>query len=187
MGGEAQKTRFHFDAGPPGSRRPGSPDSQRPEPPESQRPEPPGVGVWGLVVHMLLMIPLVPATIVNVIVTASAAASLVRALGSPGHRAVVSAGAAPTSALLLALFVVVMVAGLVLLALVLVLLARTVLAPGRWRFVLLCCLGMLALGAGVWALTAAGALATAAVFGVYGYVAAVAVGHLLWPPQHAAQ
>jgi len=165
VGGEAQKISFHLGA-------------DAPEPPP---PEPPGVGVWGLVAHMLLMIPLVPSTIADAIVTISAVASLGRALRSPTHHAVVSGGAAPTSAVLLALFVVLMVAGLGLLAWVLVLLARTVLDHRRWCFVLLCCLGMLAAGAGVWVLTAAGASATVAVFGVYGYVAAVATGHLLWP------
>jgi hypothetical protein len=171
VGGEAQKIRFHLGA----------------DPPEPQRPEPPGVGVWGIVVHMLLMIPLVPSAIADAIVTISAVASLARALGSPTHRTIVSGGAAPTSALLLALFVVVMLAGLALLTWVLVLLARTVLEHRLWRFILLCSLGMLALGVGVWVLTAAGAPATALVFGVYGYVAAVAVGHLLWPHHRVAQ
>jgi hypothetical protein len=41
-------------------------------------------------------------------------------------------------------------------------------------------------GIGVWVLTAAGATATASVFGVYGYVAAVAIGHLLWPQRLVA-
>ena len=165
MGGEAQKITFHLGDDPPGP----------------QRPEPPGVGVWGLVAHMLLMIPLVPSAIINAIVTVSAVASFVRALRSPAHRTIVSGGAVPTSALLLALFLVVMVAGLALLTWVLALLARTVLEHRIWRFVLLCSLGLLALGVGVWALTAASAAATASVFGVYGYVAAVAIGHLLWP------
>jgi hypothetical protein len=171
VGGEAQKIRFHLGA-----------DS-----PEPQRPEPPGVGVWGIVAHMLLMIPLVPSVIAEALVTISAVAPFARALRSPTHRAIVSSGAAPTSALLLALFVVVMVAGLALLTWVLVLLARTVLEHRLWHFVLLCSLGMLALGVGVWVLTAAGAPATATVFGVYGYVAAIAVGHLLWPHHRVPQ
>ena len=171
MGGEAQKITFHLGGDSPGP----------------QRPEPPGVGVWGIVAHMLLMIPLVPSVIADALVTISAVASLARALRSPTHHAIVSSGAAPTSALLLALFVVAMVAGLALLTWVLVLLARTVLEHRLWRFVLLCCLGMLALGVGVWVLTAAGAPATVSVFGVYGYVAAVAIGHLLWPHHRVAQ
>ncbi len=52
LGGEAQKTQFHFQ-------------NDRPDPPDPQRPEPPGVGIWGLVVHMVLMVPLVPTTIIN--------------------------------------------------------------------------------------------------------------------------
>jgi hypothetical protein len=171
LGGEAQKIRFHLGG----------------DPPEPQGPEPPGVGVWGLVVHVLLMIPLVPSAIVNAIVTISAVASFARALRSPAHRAIVTGGAVPTSALLLALFLVVMVAGLALLSWVLVLLARAVLDHRLWHFVLLCSLGMLALGVGVWVLTAAGAPATATVFGVYGYVAAIAVGHLLWPHHRVPQ
>ena len=171
MGGEAQKVQFHLGA----------------EPHEPRRPEPPGVGVWGLVAHMLLMISLVPGAVINAIATVSAVASFARALRSPAHRTIVSGGTVPTSALLLALFLVVMVAGLALLTWVLVLLARTVLEQRIWRFVLLCSLGMLALGVGFWVLTAAGAAATASVFGVYGYVAAIAIGHLLWLHHRVAQ
>jgi hypothetical protein len=167
LGGEAQKLRFHLEPGAP----------------EPQPPEPPGVGIWGLVVHVVLMVPLVPTTILNVVVTISVAASVVRGLGSPTHRAIVSGGAAPTSVFLLILFLAVMVLGLALLATVLVMLARTDLDHRLWRAVLLWALGMLVAGLAVWALTGTGAAATAAVFGVYIYVAAVALGHLLWPVQ----
>lgn len=176
MGGEAQKVRFRLDSDPP--------EPQRLEP---QRPEPPGVGVWGLVLHMLLMIPLVPTAFINAIVTVSGVGAFVRALRAPTHRVIVSGAATPTSALLLALFLVVMVAGLALLAWVFILLARTVLGHRVWRVVLLWSIGLLALGAGVWGFTAAGVAATASVFGVYGYVAAIAVGHLLWPRHRVAQ
>jgi hypothetical protein len=69
LGNEAQKVTFHLGA-----------DS-----PEPQRPEPPGVGVWGIVAHMLLMIPLVPSVIADALVTIFAVASLARALRSPTH------------------------------------------------------------------------------------------------------
>ena len=173
MGGEAQKTRFHFR-------------DDRPDPHEPHRPEPPGgVGVRDLVLHMVLMIPLVPATILDALVTITAAVHVVRALGSPSHSLVVARGAAPTSALLLAVFLAVMVVVLGLLAWVLALLATVVLDRRRWLVVLAAALGMLAVGAAVWALTGAGLPATASVFGVFVYIALVAVGHLAWARRHA--
>ncbi len=173
MGGEAQKTRFHFR-------------DERPDPHEPHHPEPPGgVGVWGLVLHMVLMIPLVPATIIDALVTITAAVHVVRALGSPSHSLVVTRGAAPTSAFLLAVFLAVMVVVLGLLTWVLTLLARVVLDRRRWLVALAAALGMLAVGAAVWAVTGAGLPATASVFGVFVYVALVAVGHLPWARRHA--
>lgn len=174
MGGEAHKTRFHFQ-------------DDGPDPPEQpQRPKPPdGVGVWGLVGHMALMIPLVPPTIINALVTVLAVVYLHRALGSPTHSIVVSTGAAPTSVLLFAAFLVIMVIGLGLLTWVLTLLARVVLDRRHWQMALAGALGMLALGAAVWAFTAAGLPATASVFGVFAYVALVALGHILWARHRA--
>ena len=149
--------------------------------PSPQRPEPPGVGIWGLVVHVVLMVPLVPTTILNVVVTISVAASVVRALGSPTHRAVVSGGAAPdlgpparplpgghgarTGAACHGL----------------VMLARTILDHRLWRAVLLWALGMLVAGVAVWALTGTGAARRRRCSASIVYVAAVALGHLLWP------
>ncbi len=175
MGGEAHKTHFHFQDDKPDSREP-----RRPEPPD-------GVGVWGVVVHMLLMVPLVPTTIIDALVTVWAVLYFARALRAPGHHTVVSSGSAPASALLLAAFLLVMVVGLALLTWVVVLLATVVLDRRRWRLVLGLALGLLALGAAVWAFTAAGLPATASVFGVYAYVALVAVGHLLWARRRPEQ
>ena len=168
MGGEAHKTHFHFQDDQPDSREP-----RRPEPPD-------GVGVWGVVVHMLLMVPLVPTTIITALVTVTAVLHVLRALSAPGHRLVVTSGSAPASALLLAAFLLIMVAGFGLLTWVLVLLARVVLDQRLWRLVLALALGLLALGGAVWRSPAAGLPATASVFGVYAYVALVALGHLLW-------
>ena len=167
MGGEAQKLRFHLEPGVP-------------EPP---RPEPPRVGMWGLVVHMVLMVPLIPTTILNAIVAVLTLPYLWRALNAPGHRVTTSMGTAPVSVVVLALFLVVMVLGLALLTATMVLLARTILGHRQWRVILFGALGMLAVGAAVLVFTSDGAAVTAAVFGVYVYVAAVALGHLLWPVQ----
>ena len=87
MGGEAQKLRFHLEPGVP-------------EPP---RPEPPRVGMWGLVVHMVLMVPLIPTTILNAIVAVLTLPYLWRALNAPGHRVTTSMGTAPVSVVVLAL------------------------------------------------------------------------------------
>jgi hypothetical protein len=173
LGGEAHKTQFHFQ-------------DDRPDTPEPQRPEPPdGVGVWGLVLHMVLMIPLVPPTIIDALVTVLAVVYIHRALGSPTHSIVVTTGAAPTSLLLFVAFLIIMVIGLGLLTWVLTLLARVVLDRRRWQMVLAGALGLLVLGAAVWAFTGAGLAATAAVFGVFAYVALVALGHILWARRHA--
>ena len=170
MGGEAQKLRFHLEPG-------------APEPP---RPEPPRVGMWSLVVHMVLMVPLIPTTILNAVVAVLTVLYLWRALSSqPGHRVATSMGTAPVSAVVLALFLVVMVLGLALLTSTMVLLARTILGHRSWRVILFGAVGMLAAGAAVLVFTGDGAAATAAVFGVYVYVAAVALGHLLWPIQRS--
>jgi len=173
LGGEAQKTRFHF--------RSDRPDSQGP-----QRPEPSaGVGVWGLVLHMALMVPLVLTTITNALVTVLTVVSIRRALHSPLHSTVVSSGTAPTSAFLLVVFLLIMLIGLGLLTWVLTLLARVVLDGRRWRVVLLAALGMLAVGAAAWAFTGSGLPALASVFGVFVYVALVAAGHLWWARRQA--
>ena len=131
MGGEAQKLRFHLEPGVP-------------EPP---RPEPPGVGMWGLVVHMVLMVPLVPTTILNAVVAVLTLPYLWRALGAPGHGRR-EHGDGACVGLLLVLFLVVMVVGLALLATALVMLARTILDHRLWRAVLLGALGMLVRGRG---------------------------------------
>ncbi len=173
MGGEAHKTHFHFQ-----NDRPDSLEPQRPEPPD-------GVGIWGLLLHMVLMVPLVPTTIIDALVTVLVVVYVHRALRAPGHSIVVTTGAAPTSALLLVAFLVVMVIGLGLLTWVLTLLARTVLERRRWQTVLGAALGMLAVGVAVWAFTGAGLAATASVFGVFVYVALVALGHIFWARRHA--
>jgi len=175
LGGEAHHTHFHFQNGTP---------DELPEDLDPDRKPPGGVGVWGLLLHMVLMVPLIPATIADVLVTIVTVVALVRALTSPSHSVVVTTGSAATPALLIAAFLVVMVVGVGLLTWALVLLARTVLDRRHWRFVLALSLGLLAVGAAVWAFTGAGALATASVFGVFGYVALVAVGHILWARRH---
>ena len=173
MGGEAQKTQFHFR-------------SDRADSPEPQRPEPSaGVGVWGLVLHMALMVPLVPTTIMNALATVLTVVSIRRALRSPLHSTVVSSGTAPTSVFLLVVFLLIMLVGLGLLTWVLTLLARAVLEGRRWRVVLLAALSMLAVGAAVWAFTGSGLPALASVFGVFVYVALVAAGHLWWARRRA--
>jgi len=173
LGGEAQKTQFHFR-----SDRANSPEPQRPEPSA-------GVGVWGLVLHMALMVPLVPTTIMNALATVLTVVSIRRALRSPLHSTVVSSGTAPTSVFLLVVFLLIMLVGLGLLTWVLTLLARAVLEGRRWRVVLLAALGMLAVGAAVWAFTGSGLPALASVFGVFVYVALVAAGHLWWARRRA--
>ena len=173
MGGEAQKTQFHFR-------------SDRADSPEPQRPEPSaGVGVWGLVLHMALMVPLVPTTIMNALATVLTVVSIRRALRSPLHSTVVSSGTAPTSVFLLVVFLLIMLVGLGLLTWVLTLLARAVLEGRRWRVVLLAALSMLAVGAAVWTFTGSGLPALASVFGVFVYVALVAAGHLWWARRRA--
>ncbi len=169
MGGEAQKLRFHLEPG-------------APEPP---RPEPPRVGLWSLVAHMVLMVPLIPATILNAVVTVLTVPYVFRALSSPGHKVATSIGTAPVSVVVLALFLVVMILGLALLTATMVLLARTIIAHRPWRVILFGAVGMLAVGAAALVFTSDGTAATAAVFGVYVYVAAVALGHLLWPVQRS--
>ena len=73
-----------------------------------------------------------------------------------------------------------MIVGLGLLAWVMTLLARVVLDRRRWRTALAAAVGMLAVGAAVWSFTATGLPVTASVFGVFAYVALVALGHLQW-------
>jgi hypothetical protein len=172
LGGEAQKTRFHFRGDPT-------------QDPGVHRPEGSGgVSVWGLVLHMALMIPLVPTTVINALVTVLSVVYLRRALASPAHHTLVNSRAAPTSALALAVFLVVTVVGLGLLVWVLSLLARVALDGRRWRMALVGALGMLVLGAAVWAFTGTGLPATASVFGAFIYVALVALGHMQWARRH---
>jgi hypothetical protein len=172
LAGEAHKTDFHLQ-------------NDRPDSLEPQRPEPGGVGIWGLLLHMVLMILLVPPTIIDALATVLVVVYIHRALRSSAHSIVVTTGAAPTSVLLLVAFLVVMVIGLGLLTWVLTLLARSVLDRRRWQRVLGGALAMLAVGVAVWAFTGAGLAATASVFGVFAYVVLVALGHVLWARRHA--
>ena len=176
MGGEAHHTHFHFENGTP---------DELPEEPDPGSKPPGGVGVWGLLLHMVLMVPLIPATIADVLVTIVTVVALVRALASPSFSVVMTSGAAATPAVLVAAFLVAMVVGLGLLTWVLVLLARTILDRRHWRFVLFVSLGLLVVGVSVWAFGGAGLLATASVFAVFGYVALLALGHILWARRHA--
>ena len=88
MGGEAHKAHFHFQNG--------TSDELPADPDPGSRP-PGGVGVWGLLLHMVLMVPLIPATIADVLVTIVTVVALVRALASPSFSVVMTSGAAATT------------------------------------------------------------------------------------------